>query len=98
MPRSLPSGSTAPREESRLSREPTTDTVTAQARRRNPRIGDTDWLVLRDLRAAIATLASRVARRDHTAVDFGCGSQRYESIFTAAWVRYLGRTPRGGSQ
>ena len=46
-----------------------------QARRLNPRVIDTDWLVLRDLRAAIATHAPRIARKGTTALDFGCGSK-----------------------
>jgi SAM-dependent methyltransferase len=61
-----------------------------QARRLNPRVIDTDWLVLRDLHRAIAALAPRVARKGTTALDFGCGSRPYEAIFTAAGVRYLG--------
>lgn len=65
-------------------------TAVEQVRRFNPSVIDTDWLVLRDLRAAIATLTSRVARRGTTALDFGCGSKPYEAIFTAAGVRYLG--------
>jgi SAM-dependent methyltransferase len=67
-----------------------TATATEQVRRFNPRLIDTDWLVLRDLRTAIAALASRVARKGATALDFGCGSKPYEAIFTAAGVRYLG--------
>jgi len=65
-------------------------TATEQVRRFNPRVIDTDWLVLRDLRAAIAALAARVVRKGATALDFGCGSKPYEAIFTAAGVRYLG--------
>ena len=61
-----------------------------QVRRLSPRVIDTDWLVLRDLRAAITALASRVARKGTTALDFGCGSKPYEAIFTAAGVRYVG--------
>jgi len=61
-----------------------------QVRRLNPRLIDSDWLVLRDLQAAIKALASRIARKGLTALDFGCGSKPYEAIFTAAGVRYLG--------
>jgi SAM-dependent methyltransferase len=67
-----------------------TSATTEQVRRFNPRMIDTDWLVLRDLRAAIATRAPGVVRKGTTAVDFGCGSRPYEAIFTAAGVRYLG--------
>lgn len=87
MPPGLPFGEAALYRKFRLSRDlPVTD----QERRRNPRISDTDWLLLRKLRAAIAALTSRVARKNQTAVDFGCGSKPYEPIFTAAGVRYLG--------
>ena len=65
-------------------------TAAEQVRRFNPRVIDTDWLVLRDLRTAIAALAARVARKGATALDFGCGSRPYEAMFTAAGVRYLG--------
>jgi len=61
-----------------------------ERRRRNPRLIDTDWLVLRDLGAAVASEAPRVARNGMTALDFGCGSQPYKSIFSSAGVRYLG--------
>jgi len=64
--------------------------ITDQSRRLNPRLFDTDWLLLKGLRAAIASMAANVARRGATALDFGCGSKPYETIFTAAGVRYLG--------
>jgi SAM-dependent methyltransferase len=73
-----------------------TSATIEQARRFNPRVIDTDWLVLRDLRAAIATHAPRIARKGTTALDFGCGSKPYEAIFTAAGVRYLGADFDGG--
>jgi SAM-dependent methyltransferase len=65
-------------------------TPSEQVRRLHPRLIDTDWLVLRDLHAAIKELASRVTRKGLTALDFGCGSKPYEAIFTAAGARYLG--------
>lgn len=65
-------------------------TTAEQVRRLYPRVIDTDWLVLRDLRTAIAARASHVTRKGMTALDFGCGSKPYEAIFKAAGVRYLG--------
>src|SRR5262249_1255679 len=70
--------------------QPMMGTEAEQLRRFTPRVIDRDWLVLRDLRTAIAALVSRVARKGATALDFGCGSKPYEAIFTAAGVRYLG--------
>jgi len=60
------------------------------SRRRRPRLIDTDWLLMRDLGAAIVSQAPRVVRAGATAVDFGCGSKPYEPIFASAGVRYLG--------
>jgi len=65
------------------------DTESA-ARRLNPRIFDSDWLVLRELRAAIARLASRVAQPGQVAIDFGCGSAPYRSLFESRGVHYRG--------
>jgi len=65
-------------------------TTADRLRRLNPRLFDTDWLVLRDLRRAIASLAPDVARQGAVALDYGCGSRPYEAIFTSAGVRYLG--------
>jgi SAM-dependent methyltransferase len=61
-----------------------------QFRRQNPRLVDTDWLLLKDLRAAIASHAPAITRSGATALDFGCGSRPYQSIFAAAGARYLG--------
>jgi SAM-dependent methyltransferase len=60
-----------------------------QVRRRNPRLTDTDWLLLRDLRAAITSLLGKVARKGAVALDFGCGSKPYEEMFTTAGMHYL---------
>jgi SAM-dependent methyltransferase len=65
------------------------DTVIAQ-RRLHPRIIDTDWLVLRDMRAAIGRLAARVGRDGATAIDVGCGSQPYRPIFESRGLTYRG--------
>ncbi|MFZ0849873.1 MAG: class I SAM-dependent methyltransferase [Hyphomicrobiaceae bacterium] len=61
-----------------------------QARRRSPRPLDADWLVLRDLRTAIASVLGSVARKGGVALDFGCGSKPYEQLFTTAGMRYVG--------
>jgi SAM-dependent methyltransferase len=60
------------------------------SRRLNPRIIDSDWLVLRQMRPAIARLAALVAERGKVAIDLGCGSQPYRSIFDAHGVAYRG--------
>ena len=59
-------------------------------RRLNPRITDTDWLVLRGMRSAIARLAADVGGSGQRAVDFGCGAQPYRPIFTAHGIDYRG--------
>lgn len=61
-----------------------------QARRRSPRPLDADWLVLRDLRTAIASVLGPVARKGGVALDFGCGSKPYEQLFTTAGMHYVG--------
>ena len=66
------------------------ETSAAQHRRRNPRLIDADWLVLKDLGAAIASEARRIAKNGATALDFGCGSKQYQSIFASAGMRYIG--------
>jgi SAM-dependent methyltransferase len=65
------------------------DTESA-GRRLQPRITDTDWLVLRGMRPAIDRLAARVAAAGQRAVDFGCGSQPYRSIFESRGIEYSG--------
>jgi SAM-dependent methyltransferase len=61
-----------------------------QARRSQPRPIDSDWLLLRDLRAAIVGMLGRLACQGGVALDFGCGSKPYEQLFTAAGMRYRG--------
>jgi SAM-dependent methyltransferase len=62
----------------------------AASRRRSPRPTDTDWLVLRGLRAAITELAGAVARPGMKALDLGCGTRPYEPIFVSLGVAYAG--------
>ena len=64
--------------------------VTEQHRRLNPRPFDTDWLVLKALQHAIAARIPAIVRNGTQALDFGCGSKPYETLFTAKGVRYLG--------
>ena len=59
-------------------------------RRLRPRMIDSDWLVLREMRPAIEKLAARVAEGGKVAIDLGCGSQPYRSIFDARGVHYRG--------
>lgn len=61
-----------------------------QRRRLDPRIWDTDWLVLRGMRRVIARMADDIARPGATAVDFGCGEKPYESLFVSRGLTYRG--------
>jgi SAM-dependent methyltransferase len=61
-----------------------------QRRRLQPRLWDTDWLVLRGMRTAIEELAGRIAAPGQTALDFGCGAEPYAPLFTARGVTYVG--------
>jgi SAM-dependent methyltransferase len=65
------------------------DSIWERARRNNPQLTDTDWLLLRDLRAAIVSLLGKVAKRGSVVLDYGCGSRPYEALFTAAGMHYL---------
>lgn len=66
------------------------DPTHEQRRRREPSMAETDWLVLKGLRTAIADMARRVARPGAVALDFGCGARPYEPIFRQAGIRYVG--------
>ncbi len=61
-----------------------------QQRRLYPRLWDTDWLVLRGMRAEIEMLAERIAAPAKVALDFGCGAKPYAPLFTARGVTYVG--------
>jgi SAM-dependent methyltransferase len=64
---------------------------TESARRRlHPRMIDSDWLVLREMRPAIEKVAAQVARAGQVAIDLGCGSRPYRSIFDSREVIYQG--------
>ena len=60
------------------------------ARRLNPRIVDSDWLVMRGLARAIRGAAADCAGPKDAAVDFGCGAMPYRSVFTELGCRYVG--------
>jgi SAM-dependent methyltransferase len=51
---------------------------------------DSDWLVLREMRPAIEKVAAQVARAGQVAIDLGCGSRPYRSIFDSREVIYQG--------
>lgn len=59
-------------------------------RRLHPRMTDTDWLVLRELRPAIEKLASQIVLHGKRAVDVGCGSQPYRQLFESRGAVYHG--------
>ena len=59
-----------------------------QARRREPRVVDTDWLVLRGLAREVSAAAGELARPGQVAIDFGCGDQPYRKTFERLGVDY----------
>ena len=61
-----------------------------QVRRRDPRITDTDWLVLRGLGAEIRAAAAALATEGKAAIDLGCGDQPYRRFFEDRGTRYVG--------
>jgi SAM-dependent methyltransferase len=71
------------------------DTESA-ARRLHPRMTDCDWLVLREMRSAIERMAAQVGAHGKVAIDLGCGSKPYRSIFAARGLIYRGADIAGG--
>jgi len=67
-----------------------TDQTFEQRRRLNPRLWDTDWLVLRGMKTAIEMLAARVSAPGKRVLDFGCGAKPYATLFTSRGCRYQG--------
>lgn len=61
-----------------------------QVRRRDPRIIDTDWLILRGLVAEVRAAAIALAIEGKTAIDLGCGDQPYRRFFENRGTRYIG--------
>lgn len=62
----------------------------AAGRRLAPRIFDTDWLVLEGMAAVIAPMAERLSKPGAVALDFGCGTRPYETLFKDRGVHYVG--------
>jgi SAM-dependent methyltransferase len=61
-----------------------------QARRRAPRLIDTDWLVLQGLSAEVDAAAAELARPGTKAIDLGCGDQPYRPFFEDRGTEYQG--------
>lgn len=61
-----------------------------------PRITESDWLVLRGMRPAIEKLAARTSKTGDVAIDLGCGTRPYISIFDSLGVSYRGADFTGG--
>ena len=57
---------------------------------------DCDWLVLREMRSAIERMAAEVGADGKVAIDLGCGSEPYRSIFAARGLIYRGADIAGG--
>jgi SAM-dependent methyltransferase len=70
--------------------------IESAARRLQPRMIDCDWLVLREMRSAIERMAAQVAVDGKLAIDLGCGSQPYRSIFASRGLIYRGADIGGG--
>jgi len=70
--------------------------VESAKRRLYPRVFDTDWLLLREMRSAIGALVKSVVRPGALVIDFGCGSQPYRSLFEANCAIYKGADFEGG--
>lgn len=68
-----------------------------QQRRLQPRLWDTDWLVLRGMHTAIDAMAARIASPGTVALDFGCGAKPYAPLFTMRGATYIG-ADFGGTQ
>ena len=77
-----------------------TETVRAAAmvearRRLKPRVFDTDWLVMSRLAREVERVA-RTVPSGARAIDFGCGSRPYASLFEDRGCTYLGADLDGG--
>lgn len=69
--------------------EPNQD-IFDQVRRREPRLIDTDWLVLKGLSSKVTAAANTLARPGQLAIDLGCGDQPYRKLFEARGTEYRG--------
>lgn len=59
-------------------------------RRLNPRMIDSDWLVMRGMAREIRRLAAERGASGAVVIDYGCGNMPYRPLFEAAGCRYLG--------
>jgi SAM-dependent methyltransferase len=59
-------------------------------RRLNPRIWDTDWLMLRGMRRALERLVSEHVGGGDRVLDFGCGDMPYRALVESRGATYLG--------
>jgi SAM-dependent methyltransferase len=59
-------------------------------RRLNPRMIDSDWIVMRGMAREIRALAQQLGRPGAVVIDYGCGNMPYRPLFEAAGCRYLG--------
>jgi SAM-dependent methyltransferase len=59
-------------------------------RRLNPRMVDSDWLVMRGMAREIRALAAKLGKPGAVVIDYGCGNMPYRPLFEAAGCRYLG--------
>ncbi len=59
-------------------------------RRVAPRISDTDWLVLKDLSAALQREVATQLTPGTRLVDFGCGAMPYRAMIEAQGIEYIG--------
>jgi len=59
-------------------------------RRLNPRMVDSDWLVMRGMAREIRALAAKLGQPGAVVIDYGCGNMPYRPLFVAAGCRYLG--------
>lgn len=62
----------------------------AGRRRLEPRLHDTDWMVLRQMSRAVDAVAQRLACSGMQGLDLGCGAMPYAPLFVARGVRYRG--------
>src|SRR5215472_9921111 len=59
-------------------------------RRLNPRMIDSDWLVMRGMARELRQLTVQLAMPGAVVIDYGCGNMPYRPLFEAAGCRYLG--------
>lgn len=80
------------------SRSPGLSTAKQGRRRLRPRAWDTDWLVLRGMHREIDRFAAMIANPGISVIDFGCGDEPYESVFTGRGARYTGADFGSGNE